>query len=158
MVHIRWNVIFFVGAILMYQVACSCFQLLHRQPSTTCSKKKTLGFWKSKNFFSPAMLLQTVPFYLSSLLFLSAALLEMPVGCREQGQGPGRLGCVQICVGSSCSSFVSMSFCYILLVMTLNVLSFYLRVFLKAINRSQRSPASCLPNESSVLCESSEGP
>lgn len=115
----------------MYQVVvCSCFQLLHRQPSSACSKRNT-GLLKKQDVFSPAIQLQTVPltkhpFYLSSMLLLSACFIGD--ASRLQGcQGPGKLGCMQICVGSSCS-FLSMSFwmktCYILLVMTLNASSF----------------------------------
>lgn len=156
----------------MYQVvvSCSCFQLLHGQPTTTCSKKKNIGLLEKQGFFFPQQCCcrlypwWSIPFISPPCCFFLPALLEMPVGCRKQGQGQGprRLGCVQICMGSSCSFFLSMSFWkktfYILLVMTLNALSFYLSVFLKSVNRSQRSPASCLPSESSVLCESSEGP
>lgn len=142
--HIWWNVIFFAGAILMYQVvvSCSCFQLLHGQPTTTCSKKKNIGLLEKQGFFFPQQCCcrlypwQSISFISPPCCFFLPALLEMPVDCRKQGQGQGprRLGCVQICMGSSCSFFLSMSFWkktfYILLVMTLNALSFYLSVFL----------------------------
>lgn len=89
--HIQWNVIF-AGAILMYQVVvCSCFQLLHRQPSSACSKRNT-GLLKKQDVFSPAIQLQTVPltkhpFYLSSMLLLSACFIGD--ASRLQGAGPG---------------------------------------------------------------------
>lgn len=78
-------------AFLRHQVvvSCSLSQLLHRQPSSACSKS---NIWLlKKQIFSPAIQSETVPltkhpFYLSSLPVLSRFIGE---ASRLQGAEPG---------------------------------------------------------------------
>lgn len=60
----------------MYQVvvSCSCFQLLHGQPTTTCSKKKNIGLLEKQGFFFPSNAVADCTLDEASLLSLLLAV------------------------------------------------------------------------------------
>lgn len=106
-------ILFSAGAILRHQVMVlrSCSPLLHRQPSSACSKS---NIWLlKKQIFSPAIQSQTVPltkhpFYLSSLPILSARFIGEASGLQGAEPGPREVwlrAC--LCGERTCSAVIA---------------------------------------------------